>query len=234
MDLCTECTESNLICTMSECKKLCYHMYECDQLCYDYTNGHLCKHIHRVDSIRLLETNDLDKDFQYESLCTSNTHEHLSSGSDFDDNLEFAESLRNPTTGKKWPFYWFINFVNSINVCMYMFTYCIVHVYLLIIIITSALVQTHQSNFRHFSCTWNSWKKLWLWRTHLFIASYLTSIHFYTVQYSHAKQPHHQTQWCLQQSFKERILHQTKIRNISGDLNKLGKHLEEKKGMYYG
>ena len=51
---------------MSECKKLCYHMYECDQLCYDYTNGHLCKHIHRVDSIRLLETNDLDKDFQYE------------------------------------------------------------------------------------------------------------------------------------------------------------------------
>ena len=101
MDLCTECTESNLICTMSECKKLCYHMYECDQLCYDYTNGHLCKHIHRVHTIRLLETNDLDKDFQYESLCTSNTHEHLSSGSDFDDNLEFAESLRNPTTGKK-------------------------------------------------------------------------------------------------------------------------------------
>ena len=50
-------------------------MYECDQLYYDYTNGHLCKHIHRVDSIRLLETNDLDKDFQYESLCTSNTHE---------------------------------------------------------------------------------------------------------------------------------------------------------------
>ena len=28
MDLCTECTESNLICTMSECKKLCYHIEE--------------------------------------------------------------------------------------------------------------------------------------------------------------------------------------------------------------
>ena len=37
MNLCTECTESTLTCTMIECKKLCYYMYECDQLCYDYT-----------------------------------------------------------------------------------------------------------------------------------------------------------------------------------------------------
>ena len=100
LNLCTECAESTLTCTMSECKKLCYHMYECDQLCYDYTNGHLCKHIHRVHTIRLLETNEDDKDVQSESVCIPNTCE-LSSGSDFDDNLEFAESLRNPTTGEK-------------------------------------------------------------------------------------------------------------------------------------
>ena len=103
MNLCTRCAESTLSYTMSECKKLCYHIYECDQLCYDYTNGHLCKHIHRVHTIWLLETNEDDKDVKSESvckLCIPNTCE-LSNGSDFDDNLEFAESLRNPTTGEK-------------------------------------------------------------------------------------------------------------------------------------
>ena len=26
-------------------------MYECDPRCFDYTNGHICKHIHRVHSL---------------------------------------------------------------------------------------------------------------------------------------------------------------------------------------
>ena len=30
---------------------LCLHMYECDSRCFDYTNGHICKHIHRVHSL---------------------------------------------------------------------------------------------------------------------------------------------------------------------------------------
>ena len=28
------------------------HMYECDDSCYDYNNGHICKHIHRVQSLQ--------------------------------------------------------------------------------------------------------------------------------------------------------------------------------------
>ena len=38
------------MCMMEECEYLCYHMYKCQ--CYDFKNGHLCKHIHRVHSMK--------------------------------------------------------------------------------------------------------------------------------------------------------------------------------------
>ena len=191
MNLCTECAESTLTCTMSECKKLCYHMYECDQLCYDYTNGHLCKHIHRVHTIRLLETNEDNKDVQSESVCMPNTCELIKwfwfwwqSWVHWISLWWWWQSwvrwsLRNPTTGEKNDTS--LKFINSIQFIYFLctlFTCSIVYFYLLYV-----FVQIHQSNFRHFSHTWNSWKKLWLWRTHLFTAFYPTSIHFYTVGY---------------------------------------------------
>ena len=45
-----ECTDSS-VCTRDECRFLCHHMYECS--CYDFSNGHLCKHVHRVHSLNL-------------------------------------------------------------------------------------------------------------------------------------------------------------------------------------
>lgn len=36
----------SLKCTTPQCKGLCRHMYSCQ--CYDYSNGHICKHIHAV------------------------------------------------------------------------------------------------------------------------------------------------------------------------------------------
>lgn len=96
-DVCTDCTEeSTLVSTQSECKQLCYHMYTCDNYCYDNTNGHLCKHIHRVHSVRILQQNE--PDYQ----CNSQPHgpeNGPGSDSDIDDTLEFAESVRNPCTG---------------------------------------------------------------------------------------------------------------------------------------
>ena len=38
------------VCRMEECEYLCYHMYKCQ--CYDFKNGHLCKHIHCVHSMK--------------------------------------------------------------------------------------------------------------------------------------------------------------------------------------
>ena len=35
-----------------KCCFLCYHMYKCS--CYDFSNGHLCKHVHRVHSLNLM------------------------------------------------------------------------------------------------------------------------------------------------------------------------------------
>ena len=34
------CPDSHLVCTQTECSRLCYHMYSCANQCYDYTNGH--------------------------------------------------------------------------------------------------------------------------------------------------------------------------------------------------
>ena len=39
------------ICKEPQCVFLCPHMYICDSKCYDYTNDHVCKHIHRVHSL---------------------------------------------------------------------------------------------------------------------------------------------------------------------------------------
>ena len=36
----------SLKCTGAQCNRVCRHMYTCE--CYDYSNGHLCKHIHAV------------------------------------------------------------------------------------------------------------------------------------------------------------------------------------------
>lgn len=37
-------------CTAKECCYLCRHMISCT--CYDYQHGHLCKHVHKVYSLR--------------------------------------------------------------------------------------------------------------------------------------------------------------------------------------
>ena len=44
---------ANMKCVAPECGNLCYHQYRCDSSCYDYTNGHICKHLHRVHSMKI-------------------------------------------------------------------------------------------------------------------------------------------------------------------------------------
>ena len=91
-DSCIICSKesTHMTCTQEECKQLCYHMYIC---CYDYTNGHLCKHIHRVHSIRMqVQPNH--------SISTLNHGLRGRPDNDSDiDPLEFAESVRDLTTG---------------------------------------------------------------------------------------------------------------------------------------
>ena len=48
---CSQCLSEGAHCSATECVFLCLHMYECDSRCFDYTNGHICKHIHRVHSL---------------------------------------------------------------------------------------------------------------------------------------------------------------------------------------
>ena len=90
-ECCGECTQSSC-----ECANLCYHMYTCDPLCYQYTNGHMCKHIHRVHSLRQQWLQTKQGDIQ-DSLGTEVEDIDIS----MDDPLEFAEHVRNPSTGKK-------------------------------------------------------------------------------------------------------------------------------------
>lgn len=61
-EICKECVNSPtaLTCVESECQQLCYHMYKCDDQCYDYSNGHICKHIHCVHSMRVGESSHND------------------------------------------------------------------------------------------------------------------------------------------------------------------------------
>ena len=92
MESCTNCTQE-IMCTETDCKQLCYHMYTCDEYCYDYTNGHLCKHIHRAHSLRL-KTQECEPEPDYHELQSEPEN-----NSDIDDPLEFAENVRNLSTG---------------------------------------------------------------------------------------------------------------------------------------
>lgn len=90
-EVCAACSNDELLCTAAECCRLCYHMYSCDNQCYDFTNGHICKHIHRVHSLRLQER---------PSEATVGLEGEAASDIESDDDpLEFAESVRNNTTG---------------------------------------------------------------------------------------------------------------------------------------
>ena len=77
---------------MCECRELCYHMYACDEFCYDYTNGHMCKHIHSVVHKSGSEGNN-----QLPNTCDAEND----SASDLDDPLEFAEHIRDSSKGMK-------------------------------------------------------------------------------------------------------------------------------------
>lgn len=52
---CKDCEGQLIVCTKEECVFLCWHIYACDKTCFDYNNGHICKHIHRVHSMNVLE-----------------------------------------------------------------------------------------------------------------------------------------------------------------------------------
>ena len=61
----------------------------CDN-CYDYDNGYLCKHIHRVHSLVMKGAQE-----HKNNECT------ITSNSDLDMELTFAESVFDPLKGKK-------------------------------------------------------------------------------------------------------------------------------------
>ena len=75
------------VCSQAECKYLCYHMYSCDHQCYDYSNGHICKHIHRAHSI-WLQSNDIENS-EHSSESDKETH----------DPLEISESATDIVAG---------------------------------------------------------------------------------------------------------------------------------------
>ena len=85
----TKCSLQNQICSAPECQFLCPHMYMCDN-CYDYDNGYLCKHIHRVHSLVMKGAQE-----HKNNECTITSH------SDLDKELTFAESVFDPLKGKK-------------------------------------------------------------------------------------------------------------------------------------
>ena len=74
------------ICKESQCVFLCPHMYICDSKCYDYTNDHVCKHIHRVHSLF------------HQSLPRSPTAPEIDINGP-DDNISYAESVFDPNRG---------------------------------------------------------------------------------------------------------------------------------------
>ena len=94
---CSECKNcdqvSVKVCSRAECQYLCYHMYSCDQQCYDYSNGHICKHIHRAHSL-WLQSNDIDDDSFF--CAEDNGESHVES----DSPLEIAESTNDTCIGK--------------------------------------------------------------------------------------------------------------------------------------
>ena len=82
------------VCMMEECKYLCYHMYKCQ--CYDFKNGHLCKHIHRVHSMKKHDERQTKAE---EHECRLDALADEGNMSDADP-LECAESVVPPKQGK--------------------------------------------------------------------------------------------------------------------------------------
>lgn len=84
---CAECSpfKGNIrVCRERECGFLCPHMYTCDEKCYDYSNGHICKHIHRLHS-----------------LFQQNVSKVPATPSEMDhDDISYAESVFHPHRGK--------------------------------------------------------------------------------------------------------------------------------------
>ena len=68
-------------------------MYSCSRQCYDYSNGHICKHIHRVHSLNSMIQ---PPDYQLEGEeSTDSFKDELDDGP-----LYFAESTRDNSRGK--------------------------------------------------------------------------------------------------------------------------------------
>ena len=92
---CSSTTEASAtMCTQSECKQLCYHMYTCGKYCFNYTNRNLCKHIHRAHSM-WLKLRDPNNHCYFDLFYPNGSG--AGSDSDFDDPLEFAERVWNPS-----------------------------------------------------------------------------------------------------------------------------------------
>ncbi len=86
---CTECSslkDDFRICRERQCDFLCPHMYSCDSKCYDYSNNHMCKHIHRVHSL-----------FHQNMPTTSSVPKIIIDGPD--DNINYVDSMFDPNRG---------------------------------------------------------------------------------------------------------------------------------------
>ena len=131
-----------------------------------------------MHTIRLLETNEDDKDVPSESVFMPYTCE-LSSGSDFDDNLEFAESLRNPTTGEKN----YTSFNLLIRFNAFIFSAPCLHVVYSIFLSVMYLYRSINPTSDISVIPGTVERNCDYGEYILFTAFYPTSIHFYTVQY---------------------------------------------------
>ena len=93
---CELCKEDKNVCTLPHCNWLCYHMYACSQQCYSYTNGHICKHIHRVHSLMSsakdmkCEDNSVNQQMDKSNLPMDITEE---------DPFSYAEAVVQPQQG---------------------------------------------------------------------------------------------------------------------------------------
>ena len=74
-------------------------MYKCDDQCYDYNNGHMCKHIHRVHSMRVSESS-------YDDETTNSGLSGFEDGDSDSDPISYAESVR--STVGMYQFYAYI------------------------------------------------------------------------------------------------------------------------------
>ena len=55
----------HLKCPFMGCKSMCRHMYTCE--CMDYANGHICKHLHGIQSLRLRSEVHVQDDDNYDN-----------------------------------------------------------------------------------------------------------------------------------------------------------------------